>query len=801
MASLADEDRIVYQEVCAQLTAISENLCLPKPNEKVHKNECIYCFRNPFFPGGLYVCLTQYVGVCSKHISNYANKTGFAAFLNIKNEKVETQKDEEPLDKIPKIDHNKEDKKLYSVCLYPYIDIEIPVELDVLGEKLLSIINQIIAHLSADVQSKLDSGACDWEGTALLETSVVNNLLQLDVIKTEPLSGWICEEPGCTFQKNLWLNLSDGAVMCGRGQVALDGNSHALKHARETGFCLVVRLGTIQNGTGEVFLYDFQDDKNEGFVKNPNLKKHLAHFGLNINSFQKTEQNFLEMEKSFQFKHDWNVIQEEGLNLEQKFGHGFTGLVNMGSTCYMNSVLQSLLAIPDFVNLYDKEIFSIFDSKNILDTYDDLNCQLAKVLHSLNSTDDFSKENSKLNGIEPKQFREVAGKGHFEFSTAKQQDVEHYIRHLFELIDKFAPADTNPVNATRFKLVERFEDIASGQVRYSTHDDVILSLSIPVEVLKPILKPIQVDEEERNTIMLEQCLSKTFGDDIIEDYISPITNERKGAKQSIRLGSFPDFLFVQLKRFTYDITGEQRKLNVDIDNVDQLVLEVFRSTGLQLNEVELSEDVKPPTKIQLNSDKAANETLNELLAMGFGENASRKAIRFTNNESVQVATEWIIQRMNDPTLNDPEPDILVSQPCLSNIELEEAINKLVEEFQFTPYQAKYGLNQTNGKLNEAVNWLFENIDKIPIKDTELSSSNNLLQSTSDVTPETSVRDGKGIYRLRGFISHIGKNPHCGHYVVHLKKDDIWYIYNDEKVCISKKPPKACGYVYLYEREK
>lgn len=47
--------------------------------------------------------------------------------------------------------------------------------------------------------------------------------------------------------------------------------------------------------------------------------------------------------------------------------------------------------------------------------------------------------------------------------------------------------------------------------------------------------------------MLEQCLSKTFGDDIIEDYISPITNERKGAKQSIRLGSFPDFLFVQLK--------------------------------------------------------------------------------------------------------------------------------------------------------------------------------------------------------------------------------------------------------------
>lgn len=114
--------------------------------------------------------------------------------------------------------------------------------------------------------------------------------------------------------------------------------------------------------------------------------------------------------------------------------------------------------------------------------------------------------------------------------------------------------------------------------------------------------------------------------------------------------------------------------------------------------------------------------------MGFGENASRKAISFTNNESVQTATEWIIQRMDDPTLNDPEINISMSQ-SLSDFKLDEAINKLVEEFQFTPYQAKYGLNQTNGKLNEAVNWLFENINKIPVEDAKFSSSDILLEST------------------------------------------------------------------------
>lgn len=90
--------------------------------------------------------------------------------------------------------------------------------------------------------------------------------------------------------------------MCGRNQPMLSGNGHAVKHGRKTGFHLVVRLGTIQNGTGEVFLYDFNDEKNEGFVRNPNLKQQLAHFGLDIDSFEKTEENFLEMEKSLQFK-------------------------------------------------------------------------------------------------------------------------------------------------------------------------------------------------------------------------------------------------------------------------------------------------------------------------------------------------------------------------------------------------------------------------------------------------------------------------------------------------------------------
>ena len=92
-------------------------------------------------------------------------------------------------------------------------------------------------------------------------------------------------------------------------------------------------------------------------------------------------------------------------------------------------------------------------------------------------------------------------------------------------------------------------------------------------------------------------------------------------------------------------------------------------------------------------------------------------------------------------------------------------------------------------------------------------------------------DGPGIYKLRGFVSHIGKNTGSGHYVCHgLKKmppaagtvaeggssepwvvvpnagaaadaegEERWVIFNDSAVALSENPPREHAYMYLYER--
>lgn len=66
------------------------------------------------------------------------------------------------------------------------------------------------------------------------------NLLQLDNRKKIPSCGWKCEQ--CDLTQNLWLNLTDGSILCGRKFYdGSGGNDHAVEHYRVTGnrSCLV----------------------------------------------------------------------------------------------------------------------------------------------------------------------------------------------------------------------------------------------------------------------------------------------------------------------------------------------------------------------------------------------------------------------------------------------------------------------------------------------------------------------------------------------------------------------------------
>jgi len=222
-------------------------------------------------------------------------------------------------------------------------------------------------------------------------------------------------------------------------------------------------------------------------VEDPNLAKHLAHFGINVTNMEKTDKSMVELEIDLNQRFDeWSIIQEEGSKLTPLFGPGFTGLVNLGNSCYLNSVMQVIFSIPDFQQKYYPPN-NIFESAPS-DPPSDFTTQMAKLGYGLlsgkYSEEKQNEEEKEQDGIKPTMFKNLIGKGHNEFSTKRQQDVQEFFLHLINVIER-----NNRTNATspatdcfKFQVEERIECVQTKKVRYNTRTEYLLSLPVSQEM-------------------------------------------------------------------------------------------------------------------------------------------------------------------------------------------------------------------------------------------------------------------------------------------------------------------------------
>lgn len=56
-----------------------------------------------------------------------------------------------------------------------------------------------------------------------------------------------------------------------------------------------------------------------------------------------------------------------------------------------------------------------------------------------------------------------------------------------------------------------------------------------------------------------------------------------------------------------------------------------------------------------------------------------------------------------------------------------------------------------------------------------------------------------MYKLHGFITHLGASVHAGHYVSHIKIGGKWIYFNDAKVAESADAPFGKGYIYVFSK--
>lgn len=316
----------------------------------------------------------------------------------------------------------------------------------------------------------------------------------------------------CDLKENLWLCLECGNLGCGRAQFGgLKGNSHGMAHADATGHGVAVKLGSItSDGTADIYCYACNEERIDH-----DLGAHLAHWGIMLAERQKTEKSLMEMQVDENLRWEFNMTDEDGHELAKIFGKGFTGLKNIGNSCYLASTMQCLFALPQFQSRYylPEEDLPVVD-----DPASDLETQLRKLADGLLSgryslpDPDVRVENPKTSyqkGLAPSMFKHLVGRGHAEFSTMKQQDSFEFLQHIFKLITRSQPhgaravAD-DPTKAFEFVMEQRLQCLNCKKVRYSTNVQDNISIPVPMEKLPKSMYQLKLHYSENSTDVIRR---------------------------------------------------------------------------------------------------------------------------------------------------------------------------------------------------------------------------------------------------------------------------------------------------------
>ncbi|OTF76353.1 ubiquitin carboxyl-terminal hydrolase 5-like protein, partial [Euroglyphus maynei] len=800
---------------------------IPNAGDKIYKDECVYCFDTPASPDGIYICMKTFFGLGRKFVPFHHNRTGSAVYLNIRRKTIPVKKDfsNDDKSKITKLainveggfqtDDNKLEHQEYNSIIIMPDFVEISLDLNgspELPDKVVMAVSGILSAESASRRAELESLENTWDGEKRPISKHSENLVQLDNGIRIPPSGWKCQK--CDMREGLWLNLSDGSIGCGRKYFdGTGGNNHASEHYEQTKYPLVVKLGTITPNGADVYSYE-----EDAMVLDPQLDKHLAYFGINISDCRKTEKSMLEMEIDLNKRFDeWSIIQEDGLELKPLFGPGFTGMANLGNSCYLNSVMQMLFNIPDFIHEYYRSDKAIqYQESDHVDPPGDLRTQLMRLAAGLLSGEYslFSENLSEQIGISPQLFKNLIGRNHQEFMSKRQQDAQEFLLYVIEQIEKNHQIEQSrgrnrsvepPGDCFKFEIEQRVECGESGKVKYTNRQESHLSLpvtDVPIQnqaeydaylALKQQTESNGEKLDSSHTVQpiikLTDCINNFAAKVRIEEFYSSAVNRKTFATMTSRFRTFPDYLLIHLKKFTLNENWTPKKLDISMDVPDFLDLEIFRAQGKQPDEEELPDDA---SNSDVNVAKDGNnsssqnvpsfefnqEFLQQLIDMGFPIEACKRALYHTKNGGMELATSWILEHLDDPTTMEPfvvpssnssHPQTCNASGQLPQVEIEPQALQMLQDMGIPERYACLALKINNNQTERAIEWYFTNEHQIDSIEREELAKQTQIMNTSGQQQQHSTRDGVGRYELVGFISHMGQSTFCGHYVVHLKK--------------------------------
>ena len=764
----------------------------------IYKDECGYCFKNEknrFYNDTLNVlniCLDCFQAFCDddlhKHLKADSLHTNFLRYYKTEKELTDTNTETEDIRKSKKIklevvneltEEEKYDTFWQIITKNPLTKLS-EVKLKSNDTKtednkdLFAWIQKVLDKKSnefqeQDQQWKLEVKTCNH--TIALEKNFNNQPLNI------PKENIKCSQ--CELNDNLWICLQCGNLGCGREQIGLKGHSHAVEHQKaNSDHCLVVKLGSLSGKNRDIYCYKCDDEVTISKPFEDSFNNNLLA-NLEMNLRIPTEKTLSELNVEQNMKWDFKMTDSSGNNLSslspnKNLG---TGLLNLGNSCYFNTIIQAIfnggIGINDYNILQNDPTFEKL-LENVVYVNTNAKIQLNKLIEAIQKNPE-----QYQNGVKPLIFKKIVSNGNEEFCSGRQQDAMEFFTYFLTFLDEKILDKHNQINDKIFKfnLINKLYCSNGCQMYKLLENYAEESVNIPL------------DENLECQSLLEK-FNDVFATKTTEiDFHCPNCSTIMESK--LEFESFPKTLILNPTRIKIE-NWQPTKTSARL-----LVPELLNLSDKIFTPVSDELIIKEGDSVEF---KPNEELVSQLIEFsGFSRNGCIRALKQTNNDSnLEVALNWMFEHLEDANFNDPlEKDTSAG----ININPESLI--AMQNMGLPEKLCKKGLHLNNGHIEQALDWVFNNMDDNG--EIEIKQEKPKTDAYGDKLVSMPIQ-----YKLTSVICHKGNSVHSGHYVIFIKKiienEERWVLYNDEKIILINElnaneieDIQINGYIYIYKR--